>query len=165
MTLSDVGGCMKRRVLLTGSALVVIGTPAGADQPWQLVSPDEVRRDRAAGAGHEERPLTRGGLPHPGAPRILLQQPKADMILHAPLTFAVRFETDPGAAIDPRSFHATYGFLGIDITDRLLRHARVSGQGLDAEKVDVPAGDHRVTLTIADTLGRQASETFAFKVV
>ena len=159
---------MKRRVLLTGSGLVALGAPAGADQIWQLVSPEEVRRDRAAAAGHEERPLTRGtrgGLPHAGAPRIVLEQPRADMPLHPPLTFAVRFETEPGAVIDPRSFHATYGFLGLDITDRLLRHARVTGQGLDAENVDVPAGDHRVTLTIADTLGRQASETFAFKVV
>jgi hypothetical protein len=76
----------------------------------------------------------------------------------------VRFVPEAGAAIDPRSFRATYGFLGIDITARLLQHARFGGPELIADNVDVPMGSHTVTIAIADTPGHEARRTFQFSV-
>jgi hypothetical protein len=98
-------------------------------------------------------------------PRILVEQPAVEGPLHAPLTFRVRFVPETGAAIDPRSFRATYGSLGLDITSRLLQHARFTGEQLIADNVDVPSGNHVVTIAIRDSLGRESSRTFQFTVV
>jgi hypothetical protein len=151
---------MYRRLLLGGSFLA-LAVPARAAGDWDLVTPAEVMRDLAA--PHTPETHTRG-LPQPGAPQIVVDQPAASQTLHPPLTFRVRFVAAPGAAIDAQSFRATYGFLGIDITGRLLQHAKLTGQELDAENVAVPAGDHKVTLKIADSQGRESTRTFQFTV-
>jgi hypothetical protein len=62
------------------------------------------------------------------------------------------------------SFRATYGWLGINITRRLLEHAVTTPNSLSAENVNLPRGNHRVTLSIADTSGKTASQTFRFSV-
>jgi len=63
-----------------------------------------------------------------------------------------------------RIFNATYGWLGINITRRLLDHAVTTANGLSALNVDLSAGDHRVTLSITDTTGRSSSQTFRLHV-
>jgi hypothetical protein len=63
-----------------------------------------------------------------------------------------------------RTFNATYGLLGINITRRLLDHAVTTPNGLAAENIELPTGRHRVTLSIADTSGKTASRTFNFSV-
>jgi len=63
-----------------------------------------------------------------------------------------------------QSFQALYGFFNIDITSRLLEHAKVTADGLVAENVNIPAGEHRVTLEIADNEGRVGTRTFKFTV-
>jgi hypothetical protein len=86
------------------------------------------------------------------------------MTISNPTTIEVRFGAGSGAAIDMRSFRATYGWLGINITNRLLEHATKTSDTLLAENVDLPAGSHRVTLSIANMLGKRASRTFRFSV-
>ena len=152
---------MHRRLLLAGSCLPLI-PPAWADASWPLVSPDEVRRDQAAQGVTVQK---RRALPPPDAPRILVDQPTGATVLHPPVSIRVRFAAAGDAAIDLSAFHASYVFLGLDITARLLQHARLTPKGLEADNVAIPAGDHRVTLTIADNKARQTSETFLFKVV
>jgi hypothetical protein len=63
-----------------------------------------------------------------------------------------------------RTLSATYGWLGINITQRLLDHAVKTPNGLAADNVELPPGDHRVTLSIADMSGKTASRTFRFSV-
>jgi len=151
---------MNRRCFLGGS-LLVLAVPARAAEAWILVTPDEVTRDLAA----PRTPAFRNrALPQPGAPAIVVEQPTATLKLHPPLTFRVRFVPAAGTTINPNSFRATYGFLGIDITSRLLEHARVNAEGLEATNVAIPAGDHRVTLSIADLRGRENSQQFQFTV-
>ena len=58
-------------------------------------------------------------------------------------------------AIDIQSFRATYGWLGINITGRLLEHATKLPDSLVAENVDLPVGDNRVTVAIANTRARR----------
>ena len=149
---------MHRRVLL-GASLLALAAPVRAEERWLLVTPEEVRLDRAAPS-----PVKTRGLTPAGAPEILVDQPDAGKPLHAPLTFRVRFNPAAGAAINPGSFRATYGAMGLDITSRLLQHARMTGQVLAAENVDISSGTHMVTLSIADTAGRTGSRTFRFTV-
>jgi hypothetical protein len=80
------------------------------------------------------------------------------------LAAGIRFSPGPGQSIDMRTFNATYGLLGVNITRRLLDHAVTTPNGLAAENVELPAGRHRVTLSIADTSGKTASRTFNFSV-
>jgi hypothetical protein len=63
-----------------------------------------------------------------------------------------------------QSFRATYGWLGINITNRLLQHAVKTPNSLSAANVNLPRGNHRITLSIADNVGKTASRTFQFSV-
>ena len=159
---------MHRRIFLAGLSL----TPAAharATEIWPLVMPDEALRESEARPPIATRGLTRPRDPEaatsPDAPEILVDQPNASTTLRPPLSFRVRFVPAPGTTIDPRSFRASYGILGLDITSRLLQHARLSEQALSADNMDIPAGNHKVTLTIADSRGRAASRGFRFTVV
>ena len=60
-------------------------------------------------------------------------------------------------AIDIQSFRATYGWLGIDITGRLLEHATKLPDSLVAENVDLPVGD------LGDSCDRQHAGKAASK--
>jgi hypothetical protein len=159
---------MRRRILLAGLSLVAAAR-ARATELWALAIPDEVRRENDARPPPiATRGLTRPSDPEtpssPGAPEIVVDQPNAAATLHPPLSFRVRFVPAPGTTIDPRSFRASYGMLGIDITTRLLRYARLSEQGLSADNMDIAASNHQVRLTIADSRGREVSRVFRFTV-
>ena len=148
---------LPRRSLLAGLAGLA---SLGAAPLGPVVTAEEVRRDRTA-----PRPPRDRSLPDPLSPRIEVDRPDATHSLVAPISFRVAFRPAPGAAIVASSFHAAYGFLQLDITSRLLERARLSAAELVAEQVDIPAGQHRVTLEIADNTGRIGRRTFRFAVV
>lgn len=150
---------MQRR-LVFALALVALPWRARAAAPWSLVTEGEAARDRAA----PHKPLTRG-MPAPGAPKIEVVTPASEDQLPRPFSVKVRFVPGPDAKIVTSSFRATYGWLGIDITGRLLEHAKLSADGLAAEDVNAPSGQHSVTVSIADTQGRVGTRTFRFTIV
>ena len=100
----------------------------------------------------------------PSPPTIDLLRPDLSRPLRNPVAIYVRFSASPGREINMRSFRATYGRLRIDITRRILRYAVVSRNSLSAANVDLPTGNHQITLSIADTGGKRASRTFRFSV-
>ncbi len=69
-----------------------------------------------------------------------------------------------GAEIDPTTFRVLYGWLGIDITDRLKEHANITPEGIRAENAELPEGRHELTLEIADTKGRYGAATLEFTI-
>lgn len=148
---------MRRRFLLVTAAIVLGPRPTIADQPWTLISPDEDARDGAA-------PQVPASPDLPPPPTIDLVRPDISRPIRNPATIEVRFAPGPGQSIDMRTFNATYGLLGINITQRLLDHAAATPNGLTAENVELPSGRHRVTMSIADTSGKRASRTFNFTV-
>jgi hypothetical protein len=76
----------------------------------------------------------------------------------------IRFQAQTGAAINPGSCRVKYGWLGIDITDRLVAHAKIGASGISADYAEIPAGAYMITLQIADDLGRVGTRTFEFTV-
>jgi hypothetical protein len=132
---------------------------AHAAAPWSLITDAEAARDRAA----PRKALTRA-LALPSAPKIEVVRPDTEAGLPRPFSVRVRFVPAPDAKIVTASFKATYGWLGIDITARLLEHAKLSADGLVADDVNAPAGEHRVTVSIADTAGRVGERTFRFTI-
>jgi hypothetical protein len=147
---------MRTRLLLVPLGLALATLPVKA-RAWRLITPDEEARDSVAPEG-----VAPADLPPP--PTIDLLRPDISAPVRNPVTIEVRFRAGASHAIDMRTFNATYGRLGINITSRLLEHAATTPDGLSAENVELPTGSHRVTLSIADTSGKTASRTFRFSV-
>jgi hypothetical protein len=149
-----------RRALIFGLFAISYVNPCNA-AAWTLISREEFERDSAA-------PRFRGSVipnTEPGAPIIEVDQPDEARPLRTPLTIRLRFRPQGGAVIDLRSFRATYGWLAIDITQRIVEHAQVNASGLLANNADIPAGHHKVTLQVADNMRRVGMRTFEFTVV
>lgn len=144
-------------VAVTALSLALTTLPSVAQRDWDLVTPEEETRDRTA-------PRVPGPPDLPPPPVIDLRRPDLSKPIRNPVTIELLFSAGPGRTIDMRTFKATYGWLGINITSRLLQHAVTKPNGLSAENVDLPPGDHKVTVSIADTLGKTASRTFRFSV-
>ncbi len=100
----------------------------------------------------------------PEAPVITVVEPAATSGIKAPLTIRLAFSSPAGRAIDPRSFRALYGLLGIDITDRLAKYATVTAGGLIATNAEIPKGSHSITLEIKDSAGKLGKRDFDFTV-
>lgn len=136
-----------------------VAAPATVGKTWDLITAEEDARDRAAPHIAFAMPP-----PAPSAPTIRLVRPDISRRLTNPMTIELYFAAGPGAAIDMQSFNATYGWLGINITRRVLDHSVATRNGLVARDIELPPGNHRVTMSIADTAGRSASRTFSLSV-
>jgi hypothetical protein len=149
-----------RRTLIFG-LLALYTTVCRAAAAWALITKEEFERDLAAAQPLSRNLRTSGP---PDAPIIEIEQPNETKPIKPPLTIRVRFRPKEGATIDVTSFRVTYGWLGVDITKRVLEHAHVSASGLLANNADIPAGHHRVTLEVADNMHRVGIRTFEFTV-
>jgi hypothetical protein len=145
---ADLEETMQRRALIAGLGITTLGLPAPSAIAWDLVSPEDER---------QEDLIT--------PPTIEVIRPDLAKPISDPVTIQLAFRTQPGASILPSTFEATYGFLGLDITARLLQHAKLTPQGITAEDVSIPSGQHSITLSVADTMGRTAKRTFQVTVV
>ena len=146
---------MRKSIVLV-ALIALLAVPAVA-QPYELITPDEDARDRAA-------PKVPGPPDLPAPPVIELVRPDISQAVQNPVSIELRFNAVGGPAIDMATFRVTYGWLGINITNRILEHATHQSDGLVANNVSLPAGDHSVTVSIANTAGKTASKTFRFSV-
>ncbi len=151
---------MHRRTVVFGLIALYATVCRARAAAWALITKDEFERDSLA--PHPVNPLVAAP---PGAPTIKVEQPDETLPIKPPVTIRISFLPKAGATIDPASFHATYGWLGIDITGRILEHTHVSASGLLANNVNIPAGHHKVTIQIADNMHRVGIRTFEFTVL
>ena len=82
----------------------------------------------------------------------------------SPVAIEVRFKPVTGKTIDPASFKLYYGAFKIDVTDRLLKTAKVTANGFSIDKVDIPAGAHRLVMKVADDTGAAGIREIKFTV-
>jgi len=151
---------MLRRQLMLTAAMLPAAAARAAGPMWSLVTVEEARRSMAMGPASIPRAITL-----PDAPAIVVVAPRdPDKPLVPPVTIRVQFKPQPGSSIAVKTFQALYGFFNIDITSRLLEHAKVTADGLVADNVNIPSGEHEVTLQIADDQGRVGTRTFKFTV-
>lgn len=126
-----------------------------------LVTEEEARRSR------EAPPMVEADLQRadPLAPQILVVDPKnVDQVLRNPFRMELIFQPQPGAKLDFSSFRAFYGALKLDITDRILREATRTGNGLRVVDVRVPSGSHKIILRIRDDQNRVAEKELQIRV-
>ena len=139
--------------------VLLVGAVSAA-QAFDLVSADEIARDRAA-----PEPPAQRSVPHPAAPRIELLAPAIGKPLPAPMDIRLRWSAVEGASIDTASVRVKYGRLGIDVTQRVLGAAKVTLEGIDAPGAKLPAGEHRLAGEVADSQRRVARREFVVEVV
>lgn len=154
--------------VLGGLALAGLLTlsPAHAAD-FELVSAEQVRADQAAGnamaaPAEATAPRTRSlSL----APRIKVLSPRLEGEgLRAPLRIELQFEPVGEAKVNPASLKVLYGFLGIDLTDKIRSNATVTEKGVLAEQARIPAGSHKLRILVTDSLGRTGETEIKFKV-
>jgi hypothetical protein len=141
-------------------ALLGVFLPAGA---IQLVTKEEMLRSL------EAPPVVNAAATpaDPLAPQIVLVDPEAngaDKVVRNPFKMEVIFKPQEGAALDFKSFQALYGSLKMDITERLLKEAVKTPNGLRLANVSVPSGKHRILLRIKDSQNRLAEKEIQFRV-
>ena len=113
-------------------------------------------------------PLALKANPAPDAPRIELLRPSlnsaSSAALSSPTAIELRFQAAPGSQIRPDTFRVLYGRLRLDITARLLSATRISAAGLHVREAQLPAGQHRLLLSIEDNQGRQGQAQIEFEI-
>lgn len=152
---------MTRRLCLSAICLSLCAAQASA---FDLISKDEWQRESAEQA--KPHPKTRSvEAADPNAyPKILITQPAKVDDVAMPVTIEVKFDGGP-VAIDPDSFKVFYGWMSLDITDRLRKVAKITPAGILASGAELPAGSHSLKLQVADVQGHTASTVVKFKVV
>ena len=150
---------MYRRSLILGViASSCFGSRAGS--AWPLVTRQQSRRENAA-PHKQAAPATARS----GAPTIRIEEPNTTRPISSPVRIRVTFQPASNATIVVNSLRVRYGSLGIDITRRILAHARPTASGVTVDDAELPRGRHRVTIQIADNLGRVGTKSLEFTVV
>ncbi len=134
---------------------------AAAADTYVLVTPDEYERSLAA---PEEEFIPRPTL-DPLAPTIEMKRPGESSQYTAPVDIEIVFVPQDGASIDLNTLKITYGRLGIDVTRRVTENAEVTMDGILSLGANMPVGKHRLTVSIADSDGREGKRRFRFEIV
>lgn len=99
------------------------------------------------------------------APKIVIDFPPLSTDVISPTNIQVKFKAVDDASIVVDSLQVLYGFLSLDITDRIIKHAAISSSGLTANNVELPEGEHTITIRIKDTKEREAEKDITFSIV
>lgn len=103
-----------------------------------------------------------------GGPEIVLLAPEEGGTYLSPIGIEITFETEDGATVDLDTLKVTVvsktaiGVFEADITEDIADYA--SEEGINAPKAEIPAGDHVVTIQIADSEKRIAERQLAITV-
>lgn len=154
----------RARMISLCSLWLVASFSASAD-PLVLVSKAEFALERASAENRLADAPVAKAIPAPDVPKIEVEAPKLGKQLRTPLAIRLVFQPAADAKIVPESFRVLYGYLGLDITDRVLRSVKPTIGGLVVEQAIVPAGEHRLRLQVSDDKGRRGETVLSFTVL
>ena len=100
----------------------------------------------------------------PDAPKIELVSPKLDATISSPTQIQLKFLPKTPAITKPETFRILYGTFQIDITERLLKVATVTAQGINVPEARLPNGKHKLILNVQDSDGRVGSRLIEFEI-
>jgi hypothetical protein len=160
---------MMNRRLFVVTASVTFGAlwlpwPAQAATGFDLITDEEYARELAA---RRAGVTVKGVRLVPNAPRISVVTPEVSVPVRPPIDIEIRFAATAPASIAVDSLKILAGVLQIDVTKRILSSPDVSlsGDGLRARSARIPSGDHRFTISIADSAGRVGTEALRIEVL
>ena len=147
-------------VFMTSSLLI-------AGEAFMLISQEEYMQQ----LGHEDinkqvKPRTRSFFStNPNAPHISVNLPAMTSELYSPIKIDINFVASDDANIQIETLEVLYGWLNLDITDRIKQHAQISHDGITADNVNLPIGKHNITIKIKDTKQRISEKKISFEVL
>ena len=97
-------------------------------------------------------------------PKILIERPTLGSKIGSPTNIRLSFKANTDSKIDIDSLSFLYGWLGLDITDRIKENATITISGLSAENISLPSGDHVITVKISDDKGRMKEKEIEFTI-
>lgn len=153
-------GYGKSLVFMALTTLLVFlrgGYEALAGDPVVLLTEEEgVMANAPAG-------LIDAGSPLETGPSIEVVKPEQNVDLRSPVSIIVRFIPN-GKEVDLSSLKVeVLKFLTIDITKRILPYA--SRNGIQADNAILPAGEHKLRVTIRDVGGGTSRKVFLVKIL
>ncbi len=98
------------------------------------------------------------------APKIELISPRLDSTISSPTQIELKFLPKTPATTKPETFRILYGTFQIDITERLLKVATVTPQGVSVPEAKLPNGKHKLVLNVQDSDGRLGSRLIEFEI-
>jgi hypothetical protein len=94
---------------------------------------------------------------------IAIYPPPKTGLIQSPFGFRVKFQAHGGTQIDLDSLTVVYKRIpAIDLTARVKPYARPDG--IDMPDAEVPAGTHRIVITIKDSVGHEGQADIHFGV-
>ncbi|MBV8497581.1 MAG: hypothetical protein JO361_12440 [Gammaproteobacteria bacterium] len=155
---------MPRVSLLITAALLAAAIAGAAEGGFDLLSAGEYQSELTARARPGAALVARAA--DLNAPTISVMKPDAGGPIAAPVDIDMRFQPAQGATVNIGTLKILYGFLGLDITQRILSApgVQVSASGLKASGARLPSGSHKLTVQVADNLGRTGRQPFEFTV-
>ncbi len=106
--------------------------------------------------------LLRSGIERGPDIVVVYPPPKTGMI-QSPFGFKVKFEPHGGTQINLDTLTVVYKRIpAIDLTARVKPYA--SANGIDMPGAEVPAGDHRIMITVRDSAGHEGQADIHFDV-
>ena len=124
-----------------------------------LVSEDEMVKSNANKIFFYPKSAT-----SPDAPKIELISPKLDSTISSPTQIELKFLPKNPATTKPETFRILYGTFQIDITERSLKVATVTPQGINVPEAKLPNGKHKLVLNVQDSDGRVGSRLIEFEI-
>jgi hypothetical protein len=137
---------------------------SAAEGGFELLSKREYQSELTARAApHAQLVLKSADM---DAPTITVVKPDKSGAIRPPVDIDVRFKPAQGATVNIGSLKIMYGFLKLDITQRILTApgVKVSADGLTASGAKLPAGSHKLLIEVADNYGRTARQPVEFTV-
>ena len=151
--------------LLVGAGLLVASLASAAPHAgFQLLSAQEYQSELSARATPGATITLRAA--DFDAPTITVIKPDRSAPIQPPVDIDVHFKAAQGASVNIASLKIMYGFLKLDITKRILNApgVQVSAAGLKASGAQLPSGSHKLTIEVADNIGRTGRQPLEFTV-
>jgi hypothetical protein len=156
----DAAGRSVAMAALLGSVWMLPSVAAA----FNLVTQQEARESAVYEAANPPSPFTARAI-DPLGPRIEIVSPDlAAASLQSPLLILMKFQAASGAEILPETFRAQYGAFRIDITDRLVKATKVTREGIQVDRAELPSGSHRLLLKVQDSAERTGEREVRFTV-
>jgi hypothetical protein len=145
------------------AAAALVSGLASAAGGFELLSSREYQSELAARAVPGAHYALRGA--DFNAPTITVVKP-ASASIQPPVDIEVRFTPAAGATVNVSSLKILYGFLKLDVTQRIVKApgVEVSAAGLKASGAQLPKGSHKLLIEVADNLGRMGQQSVDFTV-
>ncbi len=130
----------------------------GSSHAFELITAEEAAQNAQVPEGYT---LRQTGPTEP--PRVIVNRPSGQNLKN-PVEIDIRFVPEPGTRVNPASLRILYGWMGIDITERIRQKAKITAQGITANGAELPAGHHTLTIQIADSRQRVGQTELSFRI-